>query len=494
VERIRRDVPRLAQWIRREVPELVGRIRREAPKIPGRVRRGLPVLRDRVRRGAPALRDRIRREPLRGRLPEHGFWGSRPSLLLGLTLAGLGTFGAAVWSLASGAPDHRTDGTVVAGEARGAVPARPVLTAAGSFVFPGGSPKLVWPSSGRAAVEVEGMGMLGQYGSMTAQSAIASITKTMTAYVVLKDHPLGANEQGPTIIVSASMAQLYGQAIALDESAVPLQAGERLTERQALEALLLASAGDVADLLAEWDRGSVPAFADAMNAQARAFGMTGTDYTDPTGLAASTVSTMADQIKLAEQVQNVPALTAIVAETSAQVPVAGRIQNVNRDLGGLGIDGIKTGTTGAAGSCLLFSAHVTVGGQTLTLLGIVLGMPGSSGTPWTALKAAAALVQSAEAALGTATVAAPGSAVAALEQDGSRLGRLGVAAPLTVVGWPGLRYSLSVTGNDLTPRLLVTRTGGSSAPVGAALTALPDKTAASGMPSTPAKSATPASP
>jgi D-alanyl-D-alanine carboxypeptidase (penicillin-binding protein 5/6) len=231
-----------------------------------------------------------------------------------------------------------------------------------------------------------------------------------------------------------------------------------------------------------------------MNAQAREFGMTGTDYTDPTGLAASTVSTMADQLKLAEAVQSVPVLTSIAAETSAQIPVAGTVRNVNRDLGFLGIDGIKTGTTAAAGSCLLFSAHVTVGGRRLTLLGIVLGMPGSSGTPWNALKAAVLLVETAEAALGTATVAAPGSAVASIEQNGATLVRLGVAAPLTVVGWPGLGYRVSVTGGDSSPRLVVTRTGGSCAPFSAALTELPAKTAASGMSSTPAQTATPASP
>ncbi|HEX4792019.1 MAG TPA: hypothetical protein VH372_26370 [Actinospica sp.] len=414
--------------------------------------------------------------------------------MLGLTLAGLGMLSAATWALASGRPGGLLDGTVVAGEAHGADPATPVLTAPSTFVFPGGSPKLYWPSSGTAAVEVEGMGLLGHDGSMTSRSAIASITKTMTAYVVLKDHPLGAQEAGPTITVDASMAALYGRALDKDESAVPLKTGEQLTERQALEAMLLASAGDMADLLAQWDRGSIPLFTAAMNAQARALGMTGTDYTDPTGLAASTVSTMADQLKLAEAVQPVPALTSIVDESSAQIPVAGRIQNVDRDLGYLGIDGIKTGTTAAAGSCLLFSAHVTVGGRRLTLLGIVLGMPGSSGTPWSALKAALLLVGSAEAALGTATVAAPGRAVAAIEQNGAALVRLGVRAPLTVVGWPGLGYRVRVTGGDASARLVVTQTGASSAPFDAALTELPDRLAASAMPSTPGKPATPASP
>jgi D-alanyl-D-alanine carboxypeptidase (penicillin-binding protein 5/6) len=442
----------------------------------------------------PAVRARIRRGPRRVGGPAHGFWGSRLNLLLGLALAAAGTLGAAVWSLASGAPGRTMDGTVIAGQAQGAVPARLVRTGADTFVFPGGSPQLLWPSAGSAAVEVEGLGLLGEQGGLTTRAAIASITKTMTAYLVLKDHPLDPDESGPTITVTATTAQLYGQAVAKDESAVPLRPNERITERQALEALLLASAGDVADLLAVWDRGSVAAFAAAMNAQARALGMTGTDYTDPTGLAASTVSTMADQLRLAEAVQRVPTLTAVVAETEADIPVAGEVQNINQDLGFFGIDGIKTGTTAAAGSCLLFSAHVTVGGRRLTLLGIVLGLPGSTGTPWTALKAAAALVASAEAALGTATVAVPGTAVAALEQDGEKVAELGVAAPLTVLGWPGLAYRVRVAGDDASPRLTVTRTGGSSETVGAALLRLAPVGSASGKPSAPTGSAAPATP
>jgi D-alanyl-D-alanine carboxypeptidase (penicillin-binding protein 5/6) len=460
----------------------------------GPVRSVLRLLRAGITRELPEVRvrisSRVRREARAIRRPEHGFWGSRRSLVLALTLAALGTVGSATWALASGKPVRWRDSTLMIGQAQGADVAKPVLTAAEGFVFPGGSPKLAWPRSGRAAVEVEGMGLIGHEGAMTAQTAIASIAKTMTAYVVLKDHPLGAHDPGPTITLTAATAGLYGQAIAKDESAVPLKAGEKLTERQALEAMMLASAGDVADLLAVWDRGSVPKFAAAMNAQAHALGMTGTVYTDPTGLAASTVSTMADQLKLAEAVQTIPALTAVVAESSAQIPVAGRVANINLDLGDLGIDGIKTGTTAAAGSCLLFSAHVTVGGRKLTLLGMVLGMPGSTGTPWSALKAADVLVSSAEATLRTATVAVPGDAVAALEQDGTRFGRLGVAAPLTVVGWPGLGFRLSVTGDASSARLLVTQTGGSSGPLGVALTTLPAHTAASGKPTAPANSPT----
>ena len=227
-----------------------------------------------------------------------GLFGSRPGLITGLVLAGVGTLGAALGSLAVGGPAPRIDGTVIAAASHdtNVVPTTLAQTTPAEFVYPGRL-NLAWPSSGSAAIEVEGMGLLGHMGSMTSKSAIASITKTMTAYLILKDHPLTGNSSGPTITLTGAMAATYAAAIAADESAVVTKAGERITERQALEALLLASAGNMADILAMWDKGSVRAFLTEMNQEAHTLGLTGTDFTDPAGLAYSTVSTMADLLK-----------------------------------------------------------------------------------------------------------------------------------------------------------------------------------------------------
>jgi len=414
------------------------------------------------------------------RLPGRAFWGSRESLALGLALVVFGTLGAGLWGLSSG-PDHTLVGSTLtsAGRAAATPPARLVQSAPESFVFPGRAPALAWPSSGMAAIEIEGYGLMGHQGSLNQRAAIASITKTMTAYVVLRDHPISANGSGPSFILTTAEAAEYGKAIAQDESAVLVKAGERLTERQALEAMLLASAGDMADILAIWDAGSVDAFLAKMNHEARALGMTRTDYTDPTGLAASTVSTMADQLKLAEAVEKVPALTSIVAEHDVKVPVAGWVHNYNEALGANGIDGIKTGTTAAAGSCLLFSAHDTVDGRTVTVLGIVLGLPGSTGTPWSALMAAQKLAGSAEKALGTATVAAAGQRVARVVR-GSSAQTLVAAREVDVFGWAGLTYHVVVTGSVRAPSLRVTRTGATSEEVIVPLGLLPNRAALSG--------------
>ena len=111
------------------------------------------------------------------------------------------------------------------------------------------------------------------------------------------------------------------------DSNAAVAAGEKLTEREALEALLLPSANNIAMMLANWDAGSRTAFVAKMNARAKALGMKDTTYTDPSGLDAGTVSTARDQLILVRKAMAIPAFAGIVAMPSAVIPVAGTIRN-----------------------------------------------------------------------------------------------------------------------------------------------------------------------
>src|SRR5205807_3620462 len=126
----------------------------------------------------------------------------------------------------------------------------------------------------------------------------ASVAKVMTAYVILHDHPMPAGGSGPGITIQPSEAAAYSSQASDGDSLVAVAAGETITERQALEALLLPSADNMAWILARWDAGSQAAFTARMNTTARRLGMTATHYTDPSGLSASTTSTAADQVRL----------------------------------------------------------------------------------------------------------------------------------------------------------------------------------------------------
>jgi len=223
---------------------------------------------------------------------------------------------------------------------------------------------------------------------------IASVAKVMTAYIILRDHPLGAGEPGPSIVVQPGEATAYPAQARNGDSLVPVTAGEQLTERQALEALLLPSADNVAWILARWDAGSRAAFTAQMNTTARRLGMTGTRYTDPSGLSASTTSTAADQVRLGLAAMSEPALAQIVALRSAVIPVAGTVRNYNTLLGQDGITGLKTGSDTAAGGCILLAARQQARGHDTLVVAATFGQPGTMATMLpNALQAGRQLVQ-----------------------------------------------------------------------------------------------------
>jgi D-alanyl-D-alanine carboxypeptidase (penicillin-binding protein 5/6) len=308
---------------------------------------------------------------------------------------------------------------------------------------PGTPPRLPWPPGGQAAIEVQGVGTLGPPGTAAGPAPVASIAKVMTGLLVLTDHPLDPADNGPGIRVTAAEAAAYTREATKGESHIPVRAGEILTERQALEAMLLPSANNIARILARWDAGTVPAFVARMNLAAVVLGMTATRYTDPAGLDPATVSTATDQLTLAEHAMAVPAFAQIVAMRTATLPLAGTVRNVNRLLGTAGVIGIKTGSTTQAGGCLLFAAQAAVPAGTVTILGALLGQDGLG-------YRGLAPVFEASQALITATAHALRRVT--LLPAGATVGHLGgadlvTAAPVTALGWPGL----AVTAAPATP-------------------------------------------
>jgi D-alanyl-D-alanine carboxypeptidase (penicillin-binding protein 5/6) len=250
-------------------------------------------------------------------------------------------------------------------------------------------PSTVWPADGQAAVRI-GQSQV-QAGPNQHAAPIASVAKVMTAYVVLRDDPLRPGEEGPTItLTAADVADTDGRR-RRGESVVSVAAGEQLTERQALQALLLPSANNIAAVLARWDAGSTDRFVARMNATARSLGMTHTRYTDPSGYDDATVSTAADQVRLVDRAMRLPVFASIVATPRATLPVAGTVHNTNALLGRNGFVGVKTGSTAAAGGCFAFRAIRWIDGKRTTVTGVVLGQPGHNQIA-AGLAAAAAMV------------------------------------------------------------------------------------------------------
>jgi D-alanyl-D-alanine carboxypeptidase (penicillin-binding protein 5/6) len=315
----------------------------------------------------------------------------------------------------------------------------------------GPAPVLAWPGEGQAAVEVEGVGGLGAVGGNT-PVPIASVAKVMTAYLTLRQYPLAAGQEGFSVTITAADAREEGQRDALDESTLDVRAGERLSERQALQALLLPSANNIAALLARYDAGGIAPFLARMNSTARELDMGSTTYTDPSGFNDETVSTAADQLKLAAAAMGVPAFAEIVDRSSVVLPVVGRVANYNGLVGEDGYMGIKTGSDRAAGGCLMFAKKVLINGRALTVLGVVLSQRGGSLIE-AALVSARQLGDSVAASLRLRTALPAGTTVLSASSVDGRGTTAVTASVLRALGWGGERIPVAVTARPAMARM-----------------------------------------
>ncbi len=253
-----------------------------------------------------------------------------------------------------------------------AASAKAHLVTASTLVVKGVLPKFAWPNPGEGAVYVMGEGLVAHSADQQTVP-IASLTKMMTAYIILKDHPLGPNENGPSVAINQADVSEYIYDDQNDLSNVKVVNGEVLTERQLLEALLIPSGDNIADVLAKWDAGSVSNFVAKMNLEARILGLPGTHYVDANGVNHGSSSTAADQVKLAALLMRNQVVRAIVRNNSLPFPVVGTITNYNPALGQDGIIGVKSGFTGHAGGCLVVAAYDKVGNKNVLLLVGVTG-------------------------------------------------------------------------------------------------------------------------
>jgi serine-type D-Ala-D-Ala carboxypeptidase (penicillin-binding protein 5/6) len=237
----------------------------------------------------------------------------------------------------------------------------------------GTNSQVPWPSGAQAAIGGPNGGAVVVTPGARPQP-IASVAKVMTALVVLDARPLQKDETGPTLTVTADDVNEMQQLKSDGQSVVAVQAGEQLSELQALEALLIPSGNNIASLLARWSVGSVDAMVQRMNDRAKVLGLTHTTFNDVSGFSAKTVSTPGDLVALGQRAMLDPVIADVVSRPQVSLPVAGTAFNVNYALGQDGIVGIKTGNIPEGGAVYLFAAPGQVEGRAVTLVGAVQGL------------------------------------------------------------------------------------------------------------------------
>jgi D-alanyl-D-alanine carboxypeptidase (penicillin-binding protein 5/6) len=206
-----------------------------------------------------------------------------------------------------------------------------------------------------------------------AERPMASVTKVMTALLVLESGDLGRQIRVPK--AAFDYAWKYGGETA------SLRPGDVLTAQQLLEALLLPSGADAAYTLADAYGPGLAAFVAQMNATAARMGMAHTHFTSPDGLPYPTetanYSTPSDLLALGLAAMRYPVFRSIVGQRFYHLPRGpGHHQYWWDNTDGLigsysGAMGIKTGYTDVAKHCLLFEA--VRNGR--TLIGVVLDSP-----------------------------------------------------------------------------------------------------------------------
>ncbi|MGP3978124.1 serine hydrolase [Streptomyces sp. 8N114] len=318
------------------------------------------------------------------------------------------------------------------------------MTAAGTYTFEGSKPSMPWPSEGQAVIDVDGLGSFGSYGKQK-PVPIASVAKVMTAYVILRDHPVKKGSKGKLIPVDQKAEEEAGLS-AQNESTVNVKAGQKISQREALDAIMIASANNVARLLARWDAGSEKAFVKKMNAAAKDLGMTNSHYTDPSGLTASTVSTAADQVKLGKKVMESALFREVVRQPQYEDTNGKTQPNWNRLVPMDGVVGIKTGTTTKAGGNLLFAAEKKIGGTKQLIIGAVLGQYEPSILD-TVLAASKKLIDAGQDALTAKKVVKKGEVVGYVDDQLGSKTPVVATKDVTAVGWPGLKVKLELTDN-----------------------------------------------
>lgn len=202
----------------------------------------------------------------------------------------------------------------------------------------------------------------------------ASLTKIMTAIVALKNGtPDMVLTASPNVYVNDYTAQK-----------MDLREGDQLTLEQALYLLLIYSANDVANLIAEGIGGNIDNFVNMMNEEALLIGATETHFVNPTGLTTEDHYTTAydlylmfneaSKFELFNRILNTSEYSTKyynIAGTEKEIEVVSTnlyIIGKKSSPGGVSVLGGKTGTTNAAGHCLIISSKDTNGGSYISII------------------------------------------------------------------------------------------------------------------------------
>ncbi|HEU5121364.1 MAG TPA: hypothetical protein VFT59_00830, partial [Candidatus Saccharimonadales bacterium] len=203
--------------------------------------------------------------------------------------------------------------------------------------------QLAWPAVGQAAIGSVEDGLLAQSSHTEALRPTASMAKVITALAILERRPLNPGQAGQTYTLTSEDVRDYHAEVSRGGSVVPVYDGMVLTQYEAMQAMLIASGNNIADMLVKVEFGSVEAYAAYAQDMLRRMELHRTIVADASGYSSATVSTPSELVMIGIAALKNPVIAEIVAQPQAQIPSVGNIKNTNELLGTDGVIGIKTG-------------------------------------------------------------------------------------------------------------------------------------------------------
>lgn len=316
-------------------------------------------------------------------------------------------------------------------------------------------PVIDFPAYGASGIGAVGYeGVLASNG-VTTPLPIASISKVVTALVVLDAHPLAPGESGPDIVFTDADVAFYEQQLADDGIVADVTPGQAISQLNLLTVMLMKSANNYGQTLAAWAFGSESAYVDAARGWLAAHGLTSTSINDATGMNPANTSTVSDLIALGKLALDNPVIATAVSTSTLDVPGLGVVDNRNGLLGIDGVDGIKTGTLDESGACLLFAADHVIGGENVTLVGVVLGGPDHP----TINAAIQGLITQADAGFREVELVADGQEFAEYDSPWGDEATAVAAESRSIVVWADTPVSVQVTTDEVRLATSGTRVG-----------------------------------
>ncbi len=237
-----------------------------------------------------------------------------------------------------------------------------------------GAPAPTLPVAGSSGLSL-GVDATPVAAGSTTPVPMAAATKLITALVVLDAKPVGAADSGPTISATNEDFQSFVNYQAAGVRAVRVLAGDSWSEREALQAMVVASSNNHAEMLARWAFGSIDAYLVAAKSWLAAHDLTGVTVADTTGLDPASVGTGSDLARLAALVRADPLLAELTNAPRDTSLHGAPVENTIGYRASSGVVTLSRSYTDEAGVCVVFAYPVEVGGTAVTVYGAMLGEP-----------------------------------------------------------------------------------------------------------------------